>query len=70
MQNKIIVEALQNFTLKEFDKITIEKRKGMDTYGQINTGDTFFVDEEMLDYLSGNNKINKKVVKVVEIIPE
>ena len=65
----IIVEAIEMFTLQEFDKIKIEKRKCLDNYGQIYKGDTFICDEEMLNYLSGNNKLGKKVVKIVEIIP-
>ncbi len=65
----IIVEAIETFSLGEFDKIIIEKRQCLDTKGQIYKGDTFIVDEKMLDYLLGNNKLNKKVVKIVEIIP-
>lgn len=65
----IIVEALETFWLQDFDKIIIENRKCLDTKGQIYKGDTFIVDEDMVDYLSGNNKLKKKVIKIVEIIP-
>ena len=32
--------------------------------------DTFECDKEMVDYLTGNNPLNKAVVKVIEVIPE
>ena len=33
-------------------------------------GDTFECDEKMADYLTGGNKLNKVVVKVIEVIPK
>ena len=33
-------------------------------------GDCFECDEKMADYLTGNNSINRAVVKLIEVIPE
>lgn len=63
-------EVIENFNLKEFDKLKIIERKGQDTKGQLTKGDIFECDEEMAKYLTGNNALNKTVVKVIEVKPE
>ena len=63
-------EAKENFSLKEFDKLKIIERKGPDVKGQLTKGDIFECDEKMVDYLTGNNPLNKVVVKVIEVKPE
>ena len=63
-------EVIENFNLKDYDKIKIVERKGADIKGQLNKGDIFECDEKMVDYLTGNNALNKVVVKVIEVVPE
>lgn len=65
------VEVIEKFTLKEFGKIKNLKRgTANDKYGELYTTDTFECDEEMAKYLTGNNALNKVVVKVIEVEPE
>lgn len=63
-------EVIENFSLKEFDKLKIIERKGKDTRGQLNKGDIFECDEEMARYLTGENPLNKVVIKVIEVKPK
>lgn len=64
------VEVTEDFTLQKFDEIKNLTRKGKDEKGSLFLGDTFECDEKMADYLTGNNPLNKVVVKVIEVIPE
>lgn len=66
----IKVEVIQDFTLQEFDKLKNIIRKEKEQEGKLFIGDIFECDEKMADYLTGNNSINKAVVKVIEVIPE
>lgn len=66
----IKVEVIQDFTLQEFDKLKNIIRKEKEQEGKLFIGDIFECDEKMADYLTGNNSINKSVVKVIEVIPE
>ena len=63
-------EVIENFSLKEFDKLKIIERKGKDTRGQLNKGDIFECDEEMAKYLTGGNPLKKVVVEVIEVKEE
>lgn len=64
------VEATENFTLEAFDELKNLERKSGGVKGYLNTGDTFDCTEEMAKYLMGENKLNKVVVKVIEVKPE
>ena len=66
----IKVEVTEDFTLEKFNELKniIRKTKGQE--GKLFIGDTFECDEKMADYLTGNNPINRAVVKVIEVIPE
>lgn len=64
------VEVIEDFTLQEFHKIRNIIRKGKEQEGKLFIGDIFECDEKMTDYLTGNNSINRAVVKVIEVIPE
>ncbi len=66
----IKVKVIQDFTLQEFDKLKNIIRKEKEQEGKLFIGDIFECDEKMADYLTGNNSINKSVVKVIEVIPE
>ena len=66
----IKVEVTEDFTLEKFNELKniIRKTKGQE--GKLFIGDTFECDEKMANYLTGNNPINRAVVKVIEVIPE
>lgn len=66
----IKVRVIEDFTLQEFDKLKNIIRKGKEQEGKLFIGDIFECDEKMADYLTGNNSINRAVVKVIEVIPE
>ena len=55
------VQAIMDFTYKEYDKIQ---------EGKIFAGDIFNVEDEEALYLTGKNKNNIVAVKVLEVIPE
>lgn len=66
----IRVEVIEEFTLNDFKKLKNIVRKGKDVAGRLYVGDTFECDQDMMEYLTGKNKFNKVVVKVIEVIPE
>lgn len=66
----IKVEATANFTLQEFDKIKIIKRKGIELKGKIFAGDIFECTRDMCDYLMGGNRNNMTVIKIIEVVPD
>jgi hypothetical protein len=63
-------EVIENFTLEKFNELKdvqkVIKRKD----NEFGVRDTFECEKEMADYLTGNNPLNKTVVKVIEVIPE
>ena len=63
-------EVISRFDLRDFDKLKNIKRKSIELKGSLFVGDIFECDKEMADYLTGNNALNKVVVKVIEVIPE
>lgn len=66
----IKVEVTEDFTLEKFNELKNIIRKTKEQEGKLFIGDTFECDEKMADYLTGNNTINRAVVKVIEVIPE
>ena len=66
----IKVEAIKPFTLGRFNEITNIVRKGADTPGLLNTGDTFECSKDLAEYLTGKNDRGMVVVKVIEVIPD
>ena len=65
-------EAIQQFTLGDFDKLTNIKRRTEinNKHGELFVGDTFECDEKMANYLTGENSQKVVVAKVIEVIPE
>ena len=63
-------EVIKDFRLKDFDKLKILTRKNIDVEGKLFAGDVFECDSKMAEYLTGNNKDNEVVIKVVEVEPE
>ena len=67
----IKVEVIEEFTYRDFYKIKISLvRKTREKEGCLFVGDTFECDEEILKYLTGDNALNKTVVKVIEYKPD
>ena len=66
----IKVEVTEGFTLERFKELKKIVRAGKDKEGELFPKDTFLCDEEMVKYLSGNNRLNKSFIKVIEVIPE
>lgn len=62
-------EVIEQFTLKDFEKLSNIKRKSIEVKGTLFVGDTFECDEEMVEYLTGKNEEGKTVIKVIEIEP-
>lgn len=60
-------EVIENFSLKDFNKLKNIKRKSADVNGSLYEGDTFECDEKMAKYLTGDNALEKVVVKVIEV---
>lgn len=69
-KNMVKVEVIKEFTLGEFDKLKNITRKKREEKGKLFEGDTFECTNEMADYLSGQNMKGKKVVEIIEVIPE
>ena len=61
------VQAIIDFTYKNYDKIQNLESINEKEKGKIFTGDIFEVEEKEAEYLAGNNQ--KKIV-AVEVIPE
>ena len=66
----IRVEVIEQFTLKDFEKLNNIKRKSIEVKGTLFVGDTFECNKEMCDYLMGKNEQGKVVVKTIEVVPE
>lgn len=64
------VEVIENFTLKDFDKLKNIVRFDKDKKGTLFIKDTFECDEKMARYLTGDNIFKKVVVKIIEIKPK
>ena len=65
----IKVEVIENFTLEDYSKLKNVKKVISRKENEFGTRDTFECDEKMVDYLTGNNALNKTVVKVIEVEP-
>lgn len=66
----IKVEVIENFTLKDFNKLKNIVRFDKDKKGTLFIKDTFECDEKMAKYLTGDNIFKKVVVKIIEIKPK
>lgn len=66
----IKVEVIENFTLEDYRKLRNVKKVISRKENEFGARDTFECDEKMVDYLTGNNPLNKVVVKVIEVEPK
>lgn len=66
------LEAVEDFTLGKFNELRELTRKNpaKNEKGFVYEGDTFECDEQMRDYLLGDNKYKRAFVRVIEVIPE
>lgn len=62
------LEATRDFTLLRFKEVRIIKRKNKEQEGWLYTGDVFECDDELADYLLGNNEQNLSVAQILEVI--
>ena len=69
-ESMIKVEAIAQFTLGDYNKITNLIRKGVDKDGMLFVGDIFECSIEMAKYLTGKNNYGKAFVRVIEVKPE
>lgn len=63
-------KVIEYFTLQKFDELKNIVRAGEDKEGSLFVNDTFECSEKMADYLTGNNDLNKKVIEIIEVIPD
>lgn len=72
-EKMIKVEVIEDFKYAKFDEIkdTIKRyNTNKKEEGKLYIKDTFECDKETYEYLTGNNPIEKVVVKVIEVVPE
>lgn len=63
----IKVEVIEKFTLENYGKLKNVEKVTPRKENEFGVGDTFECNEEMVDYLTGNNAFKKEVVKVIEV---
>ena len=67
----IKVEVLEDFTLKDFSELkNIERGTNKNEVGKLFKYDKFECSKDMCEYLTGNNALNRAVVKVIEVKQE
>ncbi len=66
----IKVEVVEEFTLEDFNKLKNIVRADKEEKGRLFPKDIFECNEDMADYLTGNNPVHRAVVKVIEVISE
>lgn len=69
-EKMIKCEVTEKFTLSRFEELSNIVRKNGGSRGALFVGDVFECNEEMADYLTGNNPTHRAVVKIIEVIPE
>lgn len=66
----IRVEVIEKFDLERFDELKNIKRARNDVKGSLFVGDTFECSQDLVEYLTGGNRLGRAFVKVIEIEPE
>lgn len=66
------VRVIEDFTLKDFDKLLEIKRANAskNKKGKLYLGDTFKCEDTMVDYLSGANALKKAFIEIIEVEPK
>ena len=68
----IRVEAIENFSYKEFNNITELVRANCNSKYEnirIYVGDTFVITEDQYNYLIKDNPTKKALVRIIEYVP-
>jgi len=68
--NMVRCKVISDFSLKRFDELKNIVRKNKEQKGFLFRDDMFECDEELADYLTGNNAHKRAFVKVIEVIPK
>ena len=70
--NMVRLEVTEEVDVGRFNEIkeVIRRNAQNDTNGHLYVGDIVLCNEEIANYLNGENKNNKSYVKVIEVIPE
>lgn len=66
----IKVKVIEDFTLRDFDKLKNIVRNRSNVKGKLFKDDIFECSEEMARYLTGENILGKTVVEVIEVEPK
>lgn len=61
-------EVTETFTFRDFDKVQIVQKKSTKK-NEFQKGDIFICDNDIAKYLSGENALNKNVIKILEVTP-
>ena len=69
-KDMIKLQATEDFTLRRFSEVKNIERKNKKEDGWLFAGDIFECEKELADYLLGGNHLKRKVVKIIEVIPE
>ena len=64
------LKVIENFTLKDYDKLIEVIRKDKAIIGKLFIDDVIICDDNMAGYLLGNNPLHRAVVELIEDIPE
>lgn len=72
IKNMVRAEVTTEVDVGRFNEITevIRRNAQNDTEGHLFVGDIVLCNDEIAEYLNGNNKNNTSYVKIIEVIPE
>ena len=62
-------QDIEQFILKEYNKLANVVRKHVEAPGTLFVGDTFECSKQMAEYLTGKNDKGKTVVKILQVEP-
>lgn len=66
----IKVEVIEKFNLERFDELKNIQRVKNDIKGSLFVGDTFECSQDLVEYLTGGNRLGRAFIKVIEVVPE
>lgn len=64
------LEVIEEFTLGRYSELENIERNGKNEIGRLYVGDKFDCNEELADYITGNNSFKKPFAKVIGIMNE
>lgn len=66
----IKVEVIEKFDLERFDELKNIERVKKDIKGSLFVGDKFECSQDLVEYLTGGNRLGRAFIKVIEVVPE